>query len=96
MEQVQTIIFGLISGVIGYGISFLLSKIHHLMAFFIPVAFTLLSGLLFLATYFGDYGWGALVLLIYALLTAVIAGTNWIASTILYDSIKKKANRNTS
>jgi hypothetical protein len=87
------IIFLIISGLIGYFISLLLSKIHTLMIFFIPVFFILLGGLLFVLGAFDllNAGWGNIALLIYAMVSLLIGASNIISSIILY--YKKRSNQ---
>lgn len=91
--QILTIFgFMIVAGLVGYFISSLLSKIHILLIFLLPVFFIALGGLLFLtgALDLLNAGWGNLALLIYAMLALFIGVPNIFTSLLLYYKKRRK------
>ncbi|MFP4287020.1 MAG: hypothetical protein ACLFRI_04925 [Candidatus Izemoplasmataceae bacterium] len=85
--------FMVIAGIVGYFISFLLSKLHIALIFLIPVFFLSLGGLLLAIGAFDvlNAGLGNLVILIYAMLAFFVAVPNIVSSIILYYKTRKKS-----
>lgn len=78
--------FMVLAGIIGYFISLLLSKIHIILIFFVPVFFLFLGGLLFLTASLDllNAGWGNIAIYIYSILALFIAIPNILTSLLIY------------
>ena len=73
--------------------SYLLSLVQLSLMFIVPSLFTLLGLFLILTAYFGNHGWGSLILLIFGILAGLSAVVSWITTIIFYHTLKSKKHR---
>jgi len=83
-EIAHLLLFVALAGGLSFLVSWLLSKLHRILVFVIPVLLTLLTAILMMIVFVENGGLGTLALFILGVYGAIAATVSWTVAVIVF------------